>query len=322
MVSTYPARNRSAWVLAQRPAGGCLPDPWAPHGIFLERERLDSGAVVDSGVVLLTNKECPWRCLMCDLWKGTTKEKVPSGAITRQVSLACRSWEAEGVAPSQVKLYNSGSFFDPAAIPREDFAGIAEELSFAANVVVESHPRLIGAEAARLRDLLTGGLEVAMGLETAHEGVLELLNKGFDLAQFALASSRLQREGISMRAFLLVNPPFMPPGEALDWVVKSADFAFSCGATAVSLIPTRVGNGAMERLLESGEFVLPKLADLEMAQSRAIALGRGRVFVDTWDLKQFSRCEHCFEKRAERLKCVNLTQQDLPLVACRSCGRN
>jgi radical SAM enzyme (TIGR01210 family) len=320
MVSTYPARNRSAWILAQRPTGGCLPDPWAPHGIFLEKERLDSGAVVDSGVVLLTNKECPWRCLMCDLWKGTTNEKVPSGAIPRQVSVACRDWEAKGVAPSQVKLYNSGSFFDPAAIPREDYAGIAAELGFASNVVVESHPKLIGAQAARLRDLLTGGLEVAIGLETAHEEVLGLLNKGFDLAQFALASARLRGEDISMRAFLLVNPPFMPPGEALDWVVKSADFAFSCGASAVSLIPTRAGNGAMERLLESGEFVLPNLADLEVAQSRAIALGKGRVFADIWDLKQFSRCEHCFEKRVERLQCVNLTQQDLPLISCRSCG--
>jgi radical SAM enzyme (TIGR01210 family) len=320
MVSTYPARNRSAWILAQRPTRGVLPDPWAPHGIFLEKERLDSGAVVDSGVVLLTNKECPWRCLMCDLWKGTTNEKVPNGAIPRQVSLACSSWESAGVAPTQVKLYNSGSFFDPAAIPRDDYAEIAAKLSFAANVVVESHPRLIGAQAARLRDLLMGDLEVAMGLETAHEKVLGLLNKGFDLAQFALASSRLQREGISMRAFLLVTPPFLPPEEALDWVVKSADFAFSCGATAVSLIPTRTGNGAMERLLESGEFVLPNLADLEVAQSRAIGLGKGRVFADIWDLKQFSRCEDCFEKRVERLQCVNLTQQDLPPVSCRSCG--
>jgi len=320
MVSTYPTRDRSAWILAQRPTAASLPDPWTPHGIYLEKERLDSGAVVDTGVVLLTNRECPWRCLMCDLWKGTTKTTVPRGAITRQVSLARRDWEARGVAPSQVKLYNSGSFFDPAAIPREEYAGIADELNFAANIVVESHPKLIGSESERLRDLLTGDLEVAMGLETAHEKVLGLLNKGFDLAQFARAAARLRRERISLRAFLLVNPPFLPPSEALDWVVKSADFAFSCGATAVSLIPTRVGNGAMERLLESGEFVLPNLADLEVAQSRAIALGKGRVFADIWDLKQFSRCDHCFEKRVERLQCVNLTQQDLPLISCNSCG--
>jgi archaeosine synthase beta-subunit len=219
-----------------------------------------------------------------------------------------------------VKLYNSGSFFDPAAIPRGDYAGIAAEVSFASNVVVESHPRLIGAEAARLRDLLEGGLEVAMGLETAHENILGLLNKGFDLGQFADASSRLRREGIAIRVFLLVNPPFMNPGEALDWVVKSAEFAFSCGATAVSLIPTRLGNGAMERLVVSGEFALPNLGDLEAAQSRAMALGKGRVFADTWDLGPFSRCGHCLERRVERLRCVNLNQQDLPLISCPFCG--
>jgi radical SAM enzyme (TIGR01210 family) len=320
MVSTYPTHDRSAWILAQRSARGSLPDPWAPHGIYLEKERLDSGAVVDTGVVLLTNKECPWRCLMCDLWKGTTSETVPKGAITRQVSLACRNWGATGIVPRQVKLYNSGSFFDPAAIPREDYAGIAAELKFAANVVVESHPKLIGDQAARLRDLLTGGLEVAMGLETVHEKVLGLLNKGFDRKQFERAASRLRGERISLRVFLLVHPPFLAAGEALDWVVKSAEFAFSCGATAVSLIPTRTGNGAMERLVESGEFRPPTLADLEVAQSRALALKRGRVFADTWDLKQFSRCELCFDRRAERLQCVNLTQQDLPLIACPSCG--
>jgi radical SAM enzyme (TIGR01210 family) len=322
MVSAYPARSRSAWILAQRPAGRASPDPWAPHGIFLEKERLDSGVVVDSGVVLLTNKECPWRCLMCDLWKGTTKEKVPSGAVPHQVSLARREWEATGALPAQVKLYNSGSFFDPSAIPHGDHAGIAAQLGFAANVVVESHPRLVGDGAARLRDMLKGGLEVAMGLETANERVLGLLNKGFGLEHFALASARLRREGIPMRAFLLVNPPFLPPSEALDWVVRSADYAFSCGATAVSLIPTRTGNGAMERLLESGEFVPPTLSDLEVAQSRAIALGKGRVFADTWDLRQFSSCEHCLEKRVERLQSVNLEQQDLPLIPCGSCGQN
>ena len=71
-VSPYPARGRTAWILAQRPPRPAVRDPNVPHGVFLERERLASGDVADSGVVLLTNRECPWRCLMCDLWKDTT----------------------------------------------------------------------------------------------------------------------------------------------------------------------------------------------------------------------------------------------------------
>jgi hypothetical protein len=316
----YPARGRTAWILAQRPARPAAPAPNAPHGVFLEKERLASGAVVDSGVVLLTNRECPWRCLMCDLWKHTTSDSVPEGAIPRQVETAIRTWSDAGILPVQVKLYNSGSFFDPAAIPPADYAPIARRIAFARHVVVESHPLLVGDRARVLRDLLSGSLEVAVGLETAHPEVLERLNKKFDLAQFARAAEFLAGERIALRVFILVNPPFMNGEEGAEWAVKSAEFAFACGAGAVTLIPTRAGNGAMERLRESGEFVPPTLAMLEAAQRAALALGRGRVFADTWALEPFSACPHCFAARRERLESVNQTQRDAPPVRCGVCG--
>jgi len=63
----------------------------------------------------------------------------------------------------QVKLYNSGSFFDPAAIPPADYAPVARQIAFARQVLVESHPLLVGERARVLRDLLSGSLEVALG---------------------------------------------------------------------------------------------------------------------------------------------------------------
>jgi hypothetical protein len=320
MSSAYPARGRTAWILAQRPPRPAAPDPYAPHGIFLERERLASSDVVDSGVVLLTNRECPWRCLMCDLWKDTTRDSVPEGAIPRQVEFAVRTWANAGIRPAQVKLYNSGSFFDPAAIPPADYASVAQQLAFAQNVVVESHPLLVGDRARALRDLLSGSLEVALGLETAHPKVLKKLNKKFDLNQFARAAEFLAAERIALRVFLLVHPPFLDERSGLEWTVKSAAFAFACGAGAVTLIPTRSGNGAMERLRESGEFVPPTLAMLEATQRAALALCRGRVFADTWALEPFSACPHCFAARRERLEKVNWTQRDVPPVRCAACG--
>lgn len=316
----YPARGRTAWILAQRPARAAVRDPHRPHGVFLEQERLASGAVADSGVVLLTNRECPWRCVMCDLWKDMLSDSVPEGAIARQVEFAVRTWRDSGTLPVQVKLYNSGSFFDPAAIPLADYAPVARQLAFARHVVVESHPLLIGERTRTLRDLLSGSLEVALGLETAHPEVLEKLNKKFDLQQFAKAAEFLAAERIALRAFILVNPPFLDPKLGVEWAVKSADFAFSCGASAVALIPTRAGNGAMERLRESGEFVPPTLAALEAAQRGALALGRGRVFADTWGLEPFATCPRCFGARLERLGAVNRTQRDEPAVDCESCG--
>jgi archaeosine synthase beta-subunit len=318
--SVYPTRGRTAWILAQRPPRATAPDPNAPHGVFLERERLASSAVANSGVVLLTNRECPWRCLMCDLWKDTTHSSVPEGAIPRQVEVAVRTWSDAGALPVQVKLYNSGSFFDPAAIPPADYAPVAQRIAFARHVVVESHPLLVGKRTLVLRDLLAGSLEVALGLETAHPEVLEKLNKKFDLRQFARAAEFLAAERIALRAFILVNPPFLDQRSGLEWSVKSAAFAFACGAGVVALLPTRTGNGAMERLRESGEFIPPTLATLEAAQQAALALGRGRVFADTWALEPFSTCPHCFAARRERLETVNWTQRDVPRIRCSVCG--
>jgi len=275
------------------------------------------GRVADSAVILLTNKECPWRCLMCDLWQHTGTETVPVGAIPHQIKYALAQLRAR---PTQIKLYNSGSFFDPAAIPFADYPAIANAVSFADHVVVEAHPRLVGEKALRFRDLLSGSLEVAMGLETVHPEILPRLNKKFDLAHFAQAANFLRKEGIAVRAFVLVKTPFMSEAEGLEWAVKSAEFAFACGATVVSLIPTRPGNGALDRLMETGEFTPPRLATLERALELAVNLRQGRVFADTWNLEPFSSCSACLEKRRQRLHAINLTQQLQPVVDCPACG--
>ena len=317
--SSVPSNPRalSAWIVGQRPERERV-DAFRPRGFFLEQERSESGRIHNSGVILLANKECPWRCLMCDLWRHTTTRSVPSGAIALQIEFALSHF---GARPEQLKLYNSGSFFDPAAIPPADYPAIARKVAFAKRIVVESHPRLVGEKALRLRDLLSGSLEVAMGLETVHPQVLPRLNKKFDLADFSRAAEFLRDKGIAIRVFILVKPPFMDEAEGVEWAVKSAAFAFARGATVVSLIPTRPGNGAMERLMDSGEFSPPRFSSLEKALEVALEVrGVGRVFADTWNLDQFPHCAACLEKRRQRLHAINLSQRFLPAVDCPACG--
>jgi radical SAM enzyme (TIGR01210 family) len=173
----------------------------------------------------------------------------------------------------------------------------------------------------RLRDLLSSSLEVAMGLETVHPKVLPRLNKQFELPHFSQAAAFLRANGIAVRAFVLVKPPFLNESEGLEWAVKSVVFALSCGATVVSLIPTRPGNGALERLMKTGEFSPPRLASLEKALELALEVrGGGRIFADTWDLEQFSRCPACFEKRQQRIHTMNLSQRIPPAIDCPACA--
>jgi len=81
------------------------------------------------------------------------------------------------------------------------------------------------------------------------------------------------------------------------------------GASVVSLIPTRPGNGAMDALLESGEFTPPALDHFEDCVDWSIQLGRGRVFADLWELERFAGCPNCFAERRLRLDRTNREQK-------------
>ncbi len=322
MVSLYPTapRDRDRWIIQQRenvPRGKV--DAFRPHAFWVEDERAASGEIVPVATLLLTNRECPWKCLMCDLWRHTLTESVPPGAIPAQIDLALKQLPDA----RKIKLYNSGSFFDPRAIPSEDYEFIAARLAGFERVIVESHPTLIGDSCWRFRDLLGAhgvALEVAMGLETIHPEVSERLNKRATPDDFARAARMLRDNDIALRAFVLVKPPFMDESEALLWANRSTDFAFDCGADVVALIPTRRGNGAMEVLESRGEWSPPRLQTLENATDYGVTLRRGRVFADLWDLEQFSTCIHCFQARRLRLQAMNFEQQVLPSVTCGFCA--
>src|SRR5579871_4273181 len=96
-----------------------------------------------------------------------------------------------GCLRRQIKLYNAGSFFDPQAIPPEDYPEIAQTVAGFERVIVECHPALIGPRLLPFRDLLSGRLEVAIGLETAHPEALARLNKRITVESFRRAAGFL-----------------------------------------------------------------------------------------------------------------------------------
>jgi radical SAM enzyme (TIGR01210 family) len=309
------AAGLDAWIEGQRPPRNPL-DPSRPYLFFVEDERSREGEIVPVNTVFLTNRECPWRCLMCDLWKNTLAETVPAGAIPAQIEYAL----ARLPDTRAIKLYNSGSFFDPRAIPLADYPAIASLLARFEHVIVECHPALIGENCLRFRDTLSGRLEVAMGLETVHPGILPRLNKRMTLEQFAEAAELLRNSAIDLRAFILVKPPFMPDAEAVYWAERSLDFAFQCSAAAASLIPTRGGNGAMETLAVAGDFEQPGIDTLEASLEYGLGLRKGRVFADLWELERLSKCGACYPARAARLQQMNLRQFVTDRIDCRACG--
>ena len=161
-----------------------------------------------------------------------------------------------------------------------------------------------------------------MGLETVHPDALERLHKRMTVEQFAEAANNLARRGVALRVFLLIAPPFVPRDQQEAFLLESVDVAFGCGASVVTLIPTRDGNGALEALSTEGSFRLPRLHEIECGAdlAHARAAGRGRLFVDLWDLHRFSDCPACFPARRRRLHVMNLEQRIAPRIMCEQCA--
>jgi archaeosine synthase beta-subunit len=305
-----PPGNREIETL--RPARNPV-NPDLPYHFLHEQEPGPAG-VETVNTIFLTGKECSFKCLMCDLWKNTLPGPTPPGAIVRQLDHALSRLPAA----RSIKLYNNGNFFDPKSVPLSDHAAILERVEYYDRVIVENHPLLAGDACLRFRDGLTGTLEIAMGLETIHPTALPALNKQLTPEDFRRAAGFLKSNCIRVRAFVLLNPPYVTDHrEGIRWALETVRFAFESGVDCCSIIATRPGNGIMETLLAAGQYVPPTLDALEEVFAEALMLAQGRlVFVDTWDIGFLSSCKQCFEARKTRLEKMNLTQTILQPIAC------
>jgi len=335
-----PAPRLDAATVHQLRRGKPALDAWQPLGWSWEDERQPGGGIAPVLTVFLAGAECPFSCVFCDLWRHTLDGPTPRGALPAQLE---RALAAAGPIPpgAQVKLYNASNFFDQRAVPEEDEEALLALLAPFAQVIVECHPRLVGARAARFARRLAElappaaagagppgaanepaprRLQVAMGLETVHPQALPRLGKAMTLDDFAHASARLRAVDVGVRAFVIVGVPFVPADETAAWAERSVAWAFEHGVEHVSLIPVRDDTDSLAALARRGDFVPPPPSMVEDAFDRCLALGGGVVTVDAWDLDRLLRCEGCREARRARLLRMNLAGAVEPRIACERCA--
>jgi radical SAM enzyme (TIGR01210 family) len=316
-MNKYPCFEiNDGWILSRRGKKNKV-DPFIPYAYFVEKELTISGHIEDTAVIFLTNSECAYRCLMCDLWKNTTNEPVPAGAIPKQIE-----WALSHLSPARhIKLYNSGNFFDKKAIPKKDYGKIASLVKNFRTLVIENHPGLINENCLDFRNMVKPELQVAMGLETVHPEILARLNKRMDPKDFENAVRFLNKNDILSRAFILLRPPFMSEQEGIYWAKRSIDFAFQSGVECCTVIPVRAGNGAMDYLFREGFFSPPRIPSLEAIMEYGLRLKAGRIFSDVWNIEEFTVCPECIHQRKNRLVEMNLYQKMVPPVEC-ACIKN
>jgi len=222
-------------------------DPHEPTRVWLDEDNTPDG-VYQSLTIILNTGGCRWAraggCTMC----GYVAESVEGGSVGHDALMdqieACLDHEAEEAEEESglVKIYTSGSFLDEREVPAETRQAIADVFADRERIVVESLPDFVEAE--RVSDFTDVGLEtdVAIGLETATDRVRhDCVNKYFDFSDFEDAASEARSVGAGIKAYLLMKPPFLTEGEAIDDMKDSiARCADVDGCHTVSMNPTNV----------------------------------------------------------------------------------
>lgn len=293
-------------------------DPHAALGSLLEDERRPDGKIERALTVFLAGAECPFTCSFCDLWRLTIDGPTSPGALTAQLEKALRS--VKGPIPDRIKIYNASNFFDQRAVPPEDVVGIATLVAPFSAVTVESHANTIGRGTLTFARRIQGRLEVAVGLETIHPVAADQLNKRLELSRFDSAASFLADNGIDLRVFVLLGAPYVPPVESIEWTVRTVEYAVERGASVVSIIPVRGGNGELERLQALGHFTPPTLPQLEAAVAATSQCAKAVITADLWDVERLPACEACRSERVGRLRLMNVSGHLGPAIACTACG--
>lgn len=282
-----------------------------PIATFIDEERLPDKRLGKVGTVIINNRECPYSCTMCGLWQDTLNNTPSPGSVAGQIESALAQFDTIDA----VKLYNAGTFFDEDAIPKYDRDRIADLCKEIDWVIVEARPDWLGDSCLEFADQINGRLEVAIGLETADEQILAMLNKKMSVKSFQNGADFLQKHSLSLRVFIMVKPPFCNESRAVELANDSVKLADDAGAISISLIPTYETPGLMEWLRSRHFYEPPRLQTLFDAAKSAKRITSANVFVDTWSVSASDQCPDCFPGYKAAFEQLNKTGE-LPDVDC------
>ncbi|MBC7081801.1 MAG: archaeosine biosynthesis radical SAM protein RaSEA [Thermoplasmatales archaeon] len=185
--------------------------------IWNEKEIL-KGEIVDSFAFILNTRGCRWArqggCTMCGYFKESYDASEEE--IIEQVNFVLSRYREEKI----VKIYTSGSFLDENELSYEMQNYVIKKFEKAGKIVIESRPEFINA----LENLKNENIEVAMGLESANNKVLEYsINKGFKFEEWRCSAEKVKEYGKSLRVYILIKPPFLSESDAIKDAIYSVE---------------------------------------------------------------------------------------------------
>ncbi|MCT8338070.1 TIGR01210 family radical SAM protein [Methanoculleus sp. Afa-1] len=247
-------------------------------------------------IIFLRSTGCEWvektgGCTMCGFYCATSRgREVSADEYIAQFEHVMDAVDL-GDYPI-VSIYNDGNIFNEREMPVAAIEKICSYIDGYKNirkVVVESRIDYSPDEhVAKMKKALNGRqLEVAFGFESANTQVMNLcINKGFSANNFDVFHSRMRGMGVLTKPLLLVKPPFLAEGEAIEDILQTISYCVSRGIDYVDLEVTTVEkNTVVHELWKNGLYRPPWLWTIvELLQQCRERFGdRAHVYVSPWN---------------------------------------
>jgi len=185
------------------------------------------GEVKSTLTAIFLSGGCSWnRCRMCG-YKNDRDTCTKDELINHMKAQI--SWLGDNYNGNEYelgKIFTSGSVFDSNEVPLEVLDAIGNFYK-GKPLIAESRTEYVKKEAIdRLLSTLDDGqnhpLTISIGLETTNDTIREKsIDKGNSFEDFKNASRIAHEAGISIKAYLLMKPPFLTEKEAMDDMAKS-----------------------------------------------------------------------------------------------------
>jgi len=198
--------------------------------------------------LILKSGACSWaKCCFCGY--GRTQGKEPKFQnLKKDFDIFYRDVQKADT----IKVYGSGSFLDLKQVPSDARKYFIERFKEkgAQKLYIESRPEYVTNEA--LKEFEGIDLSVAIGLEVADDELLDRINKGFHLKDYAEAADIIHNCGAKVRTYLLVNPPYAKDiRKSLD---SSVEYALKHSDTVVLINLLPHGNTPLMKMWLTGTW--------------------------------------------------------------------
>jgi hypothetical protein len=186
------------------------------------KERYES-ELLDCLTIIFKSGGCTWsRCRMCSYRHERYGAESCDALLSHlRAQLAWVIREHTLTDFRMVKIFTSGSFFDPAEVPPAFLLDVSR--AFRGKLVIaETRPEFVTEEGLRtfIEGLDDGSwktpLYCAIGLETSSDPIREkCINKGFTFSDFTRAAKTARAAGAGIKAYFLFKPLFLTEREAM-----------------------------------------------------------------------------------------------------------